>query len=228
MPACTAVIPAAGKSTRAGVKTLKQFHIINGKPVLWHAAQPFLRCEQIAKVRVVIDGEAAAKLAREMFEDANEKVAVIDGGGDTRAKTVANGIAELPEHEPVLIHDAARPCVTDYLVRALINEIGEDENGGLLAIPAADAMKKVAAGKVKKSLSRNNKWRAQTPQLYRAGILRRALAAHPNAEDESAAMQRIGFHPRVVRGRADNIKITDGEDMRLAELILTARAGGGQ
>ena len=219
-----AIIAAAGKSTRTGgtaAAERKQFKSINGMPVLWHAVQPFLRHSQIAQVRVIVDDAAAAKLAGAMFDDA--RVIVMECGGETRAQTVANGIDGISAERLVIIHDAARPCLMDDSLSALIKAGEQDENGALLAIPAGDALKRGFAGKSHKTLSRNNKWRAQTPQAFRAGLLLPALRAHINAADDSAAMEKAGYHPHIVRGRADNIKITDIEDMQLAAAVLSAR-----
>lgn len=217
-----AIIAAAGKSTRTGAKAeRKQFTSINGKPVLWHAAQPFLRHLHIAQVRVIVDDAAAAKLAAAMFDDA--RVIVMDCGGDTRAQTVANGIDGISPERLVIIHDAARPCLTDESLGELITAAEKDDNGALLAIPAGDALKRSFIGKAHKTLSRNNKWRAQTPQAFRAGLLLPALRAHIHAADDSAAMEKAGYRPHIVRGRSDNIKITDADDMQLAAAILSAR-----
>ena len=221
-----AIIAAAGKSTRAaqgqGAHHLKQFCHIDGKAVLWYVLQPFLRCGEIAHIRIMVDGKDAAKLAREIVGK-NGRVEIADDGGETRAGTVVNGLKGIGSEKRVVIHDAARPCLTDDSLRELLAAVGEDDNGGLLAIPVADALKRSFGGKAQRTLSRNNRWRAQTPQVFRAGLLLPALVAHPNAADDSAAMERAGFCPLIVRGRADNIKITDAADLQLAAAILINR-----
>lgn len=221
-----AIIPAAGQSTRTtaggqGAATRKQFAPLCGKPVLWHAAQPFLRRADIVQVRIIVDNAESAKLAGAMFDD--KRVLVMPRGGETRAMTVANGIADIAAGKVVIIHDAARPCLTDLLLDELIKAAGAEESGGLIAIPLGDAMKRGFAGRAMRTLSRNNKWRAQTPQLFPAGLLLPALKAHPHAADDSAAMEKAGHRPLIVRGRADNIKITDDGDIALAAAILSAR-----
>jgi 2-C-methyl-D-erythritol 4-phosphate cytidylyltransferase len=148
-------------------------------------------------------------------------------GGDARAASVHNGLlamrGAIAADDRVLVHDAARPCLPrDALVR-LMGDAAADEAGGLLAIPMADTMKRAdATGRVAATQSRDNLWCAQTPQLFRYGLLLDALATAPLGEvtDEASAVERMGLHPRLVRGDARNLKVTYPEDLALAELIL--------
>ncbi len=151
-------------------------------------------------------------------------------GGSERADTVNNGLKALAEHASpddwVLVHDAVRPCVRASDIDRLINEVSGHADGGLLALPIADTVKRTDDGHiVSETVPRANLWRAQTPQLFPLArlseALMQALAAGDVVTDEAAAVERLGGRPRVVAGHADNIKITVDEDMALAELFMT-------
>ncbi len=226
-----AVIAAAGESKRfcPGAnandwRAAKQFQNINGNPVLWHSAQPFLHCAQIAAVRIIVADESAAQHSRKLFPGEEGRVTVLPLGGKTRAQTIANGIADLQNGDWVLTQDAARPCLAEESLRELILRAEEDDCGGILAVALNDALKEEKEGRALATVARANKWRAQTPQMFRAGDLRRALAKYPQSADESEAMEREGFAPLIVPGRADNIKITTAQDLLFAAAILSARA----
>src|SRR5690606_2268647 len=129
----------------------------------------------------------------------------------------------------VLVHDAARPCLQAADLRALIDGVGRDPVGGLLAVPVGETLKRAgSSGRVERTVSRDGLWRAMTPQMFRYGLLKRALALcidrERNVTDEAAAIEAMGLRPRLVRGRGDNIKITHPEDRGLAAAILAARA----
>jgi len=127
----------------------------------------------------------------------------------------------------VLVHDAARPCLRRSDVRALIEAVGDDTVGGLLAVPLGDTLKAEGAdGRCDRTVPREGLWRALTPQMFRYGVLRRALALSIDRErsvtDEAAAVELLGLRPRLVRGRGDNLKVTHPEDLVLAGAILGA------
>jgi len=139
---------------------------------------------------------------------------------------VRNAIDHLgPRMQPtdwVLVHDAARPCIPKELVEQFLDEIGDDPVGGLLAMPLADTLKSADENqRVATTIPRLNLWRAQTPQMFRAGLLRRGLEARPDATDEAQAVEAVGHSaPRLVQGENSNIKVTFAEDLSLAEMIL--------
>jgi 2-C-methyl-D-erythritol 4-phosphate cytidylyltransferase len=157
---------------------------------------------------------------------------VVALGGATRAQTVANGLDELhrrgaADTDWVLVHDAARCLVTPTLVDRLIDACAGDDVGGLLAQPLADTLKAEAHGRVAATLPRQHKWLAQTPQMFRLGLLRRALAqAGPSVTDEASAIEALGLQPRLVPGSAHNFKVTWPEDFDLAEAVLANRIPG--
>jgi len=155
-------------------------------------------------------------------------------GGQTRRDSVYNGLiatmAELEAHDWVLVHDAARPCLPQRDFENLVRETSNDAVGGILALPVAETVKKAAkdeAGtqRVSATEDRTQLWLAQTPQMFRAGLLAQALErATGSPTDEAAAVEQMGLRPRLVLGSRENLKVTWPEDLALAEGILKARA----
>jgi 2-C-methyl-D-erythritol 4-phosphate cytidylyltransferase len=156
--------------------------------------------------------------------------------GNTRASTVFNGLNSLLEHgattsDWVLVHDAARCLITPEQINALIDACKDDAVGGLLALPLPDTLKSEQSGRVAETLGRSDKWLAQTPQMFRIGALLDALsaagdlsdAANALITDESSAMERQGYSPKLVRGSSQNFKVTYPEDFALAEAVLQNR-----
>jgi 2-C-methyl-D-erythritol 4-phosphate cytidylyltransferase len=132
------------------------------------------------------------------------------------------------ETDWVLVHDAARPCLRQEDLERLFVELGDDAVGGLLAVPLSDTLKRVRTGqRVSETVSRDGLWRALTPQMFRFGLLHRALCLCVERQravtDEASAIEMLGLEPRVVRGHADNIKVTNAEDAALAAAILASR-----
>jgi 2-C-methyl-D-erythritol 4-phosphate cytidylyltransferase len=147
-------------------------------------------------------------------------------GGATRAESVANGLAVLAAsgahaHHWVLVHDAARCLVRPQWVERLIDACWDDRVGGLLALPLADTLKQERSGRVEATLDRTSKWAAQTPQMFRLGLLREALAkAGPAATDEASAVEALGYAPLLVAGEPENFKLTRPSDFDLAQRLL--------
>jgi len=151
-------------------------------------------------------------------------------GGSSRAESVRNGLRALADEarpdDRVLVHDAARPCLASEDLSALIDAVGAKPAGGLLATPVADTLKRVQESEVLETLERTGLWRAQTPQLFPFGILRRALEGDVDLQaltDESSAVERIGVRPQVVHGRGANLKVTTAADWPLAQAALRAQ-----
>lgn len=150
-------------------------------------------------------------------------------GGDTRAQTVLNGLIALSEKSEegdwVLVHDAARPCVRHDDIRKLIKEAGGADDGGILALPVADTVKLTDdKHRISSTVSRENLWRALTPQYFPViglrNALTRALQEGVAITDEASAMEYSGAKPKCIAGHADNIKITYAADLELAEMFL--------
>jgi 2-C-methyl-D-erythritol 4-phosphate cytidylyltransferase len=125
----------------------------------------------------------------------------------------------------VLVHDAARPCLRRSDLQLLYGELDDDPVGGLLAVPVSDTLKAIdTGGRVSHTVARDGLWRALTPQMFRYGLLSRALALcaerERNVTDEASAIEAMGLRPRVVQGRDDNIKVTTAGDAALAAALL--------
>jgi 2-C-methyl-D-erythritol 4-phosphate cytidylyltransferase len=224
-PRYFALIPCAGNGSRAGTSGPKQYERVAGQPMIWHTLSAFAAVQRIARTLVVVapnDG---------FFErNPTTSALVVPCGGATRAASVANGLRELRragavDSDWVLVHDAARCLITPELVDRLIDSCADDEVGGLLAHPLADTLKTEQGGRVAQTLARDDKWLAQTPQMFRLGMLRQALeAAGDQVTDESSAIESMGLKPKLVPAGAQNFKITYPEDFVLAEAVLRGRS----
>jgi 2-C-methyl-D-erythritol 4-phosphate cytidylyltransferase len=190
--------------------------------MLEHSIAAMLSDARIDAVFVVV---APTDTRWSEFRLDDERVEFLPVGGSSRAESVRNGLiaiaARTDDDDRVLVHDAARPCLTEAQLGRLIDEVGVDGSGGLLAIPLADTLKRGEEGRVGMTLDRASMWCAQTPQLFRVGSLRAALSGALDAvTDESSAMERAGHAPRLVLGGASNLKVTTPEDLVLARAIL--------
>lgn len=220
------VIPAAGSGARMGGDRPKQYLELAGQPVLAHTLRRFVGHPALAGIVVVLaPGDPHWPGLDPALRAA---VTPVDGGAE-RADSVRRGLAALADHAAaddwVLVHDAARPCLRRADLDRLLATLARDPVGGLLAVPVRDTIKRVAAGdRVDATVPRDVLWHAQTPQMFRFGLLRDALEAHPDVTDEALAMERAGHAARLVEGHADNLKITRPEDLDLAGWYLGREA----
>ncbi|RQO33291.1 2-C-methyl-D-erythritol 4-phosphate cytidylyltransferase [Herminiimonas sp. KBW02] len=220
-----ALIPAAGVGARMGEKIPKQYVQIAGKPMLRHVLDTFSRADAIAHTFVVVsaeDGYIDATMAS-LHDDSY--TTVLGVGGATRHQSVLNGLramrGEINDDDWVLVHDAARPGLSIGLIDKLINILQDDEVGGLLAVPVVDTLKRAGAeGRVEQTVTRDRLWAAQTPQMFRYGLLLHALEQATAVTDEASAIEALGLQPRLVEGDARNFKVTLPHDVALAELYL--------
>ncbi len=225
------VVPAAGTSRRMGSELPKQYLRISGRPVLEHALAPLLARRDLAGGVVVL--ATADAYWSSLPEPLRARVAIAPGGAE-RCDSVLSGLralADARQQDWVLVHDAARPCLSAGELDRLITECRSDPVGGLLAVPLADTLKRGDDGaRVLETVPREGLWQAQTPQMFRHGRLVQALeaarAAGEQPTDEAAAMERLGLRPRLVRGSPLNVKVTHAEDLAFAEGVLNSRAGG--
>jgi 2-C-methyl-D-erythritol 4-phosphate cytidylyltransferase len=226
-----ALIPAAGSGTRMSSATSrtapKQYLTLAGKPMLWHAVRA-LCVPPVAGVFVVL-GAADEQFAREDWSAFGDKVHPLYCGGETRRDSVLNGlVASANVVDPddwMLVHDAARPCLPSADLRRLLDEGAGDAIGAILALPVAETVKtagKDEAGvqRIAATQDRSQLWLAQTPQMFRAGLLTQALARAPGATDEASAVEKMGLKPRLVLGSRQNLKVTYPEDVAIAEALL--------
>ncbi|MCX7166782.1 MAG: 2-C-methyl-D-erythritol 4-phosphate cytidylyltransferase [Rhodocyclales bacterium] len=231
-----ALVPAAGSGSRmgglSGRAMPKQYLPLAGQPMIRHALATLCATPAIANVFVVLAPDDILWPAAEMAS-LGPKLRVLRCGGDTRAHSVANGLRAMAGelgappgigNDWVLVHDAARPCLTVALVEKLIAEVGEDDAGGLLAVPVADTLKRAdGGGRILQTVSRDGLWQAQTPQMFRHRLLLDALDFAPQVTDEASAIEALNFSPRLVAADASNLKVTYPLDLQLAGWILQNR-----
>jgi len=219
-----ALIPAAGVGARMGASSPKQYLQIGGKPMLRHTIDAFRSSPLIAHTYVVVspDDPFIGGVAPP------DGVTVLRCGGATRMESIRNGLRILRDsvaaEDWILVHDAARPGLDAELIERLIVETGEHPAGGLLALPVVDTVKRSDAGRVA-TVSRDGLWLAQTPQMFRYGLLCRALdaALDPSAiTDDASAVEALGLAPKLVEGHPRNLKVTLPADVRIAEMYLAA------
>jgi len=220
-----AVVPAAGAGRRMGAAQPKQYLALLGRPMLLHTLERLGSCPGIRGVAL---GIAADDDEWTALDYRPEWLRCVCEGGAERAQTVRNVLRAMRDFTAdmdwVLVHDAARPCVSHAEIRSLM-ELAAQGDGGLLGLPVSDTVKRAdAAGRVLATVPREGLWRAQTPQMFRYAALLAALeeglAAGRAITDEASAMEQAGYHPLLVAGRAENLKVTHPEDLRLAELYL--------
>ena len=227
MPKIFALVPAAGQGTRLGEAMPKQYLALAGRPMLFHSLATLASVPRVERVLAILaPGDRYWEAQDRAALPA--KVEALFAGGATRGESVANALAAMQGRASpddwVLVHDAARPCIAREWVERLIDAVGDDAAGGLLAMPVADTLKRAAgADRVAQTVEREGLWRAQTPQMFRYGLLRQGLARLPGATDESQAVEAVGGRPRLVAGDNANFKVTFAEDLPLAEMILQRR-----
>jgi 2-C-methyl-D-erythritol 4-phosphate cytidylyltransferase len=236
---CFALVPCAGIGARAGALGPKQYAPLAGRPLVAWTLEALSQVGELEGTLVVL-APGDARFDALVADGGIEVVGalwVARAGGATRADTVAAGLVELiargaHRHDWVLVHDAARCLVRPAAVRRLIAECRDDEVGGLLALPVADTLKRGDGEgpreRVSATVSRQAIWAAQTPQMFRIGMLADALRegiARPELTitDEASAIEAQGLSPRLVRGDFENLKITFPEDFALAERLLRSR-----
>ena len=225
-----ALIPAAGVGARIGAAIPKQYVPIAGKPMLQHVLETFAAAPAIAHTFLVVsgaDGHIGALLPA--LAHCSERLTVLYQGGASRHDTVRQGLqamrSQVRDSDWVLVHDAARPGLTAALITQLIATLGQDPVGGLLAMRVVDTLKHAGAGdRSEGTVPRAGLWSAQTPQMFRYGLLQRAHELGGGHSDEAGAIEALGLHPRLVEGSARNFKVTLPQDFALAELFLKGSA----
>jgi len=245
VPRLFALVPCAGVGARAGIGRPKQYAPLAGRALVAHTLAALSAVPRLAATLVVLapdDEVFEAEVPGWGQGDAAERQWLARCGGEARADSVANGLAELlargaQPHDWVLVHDAARCLLQPAWVDRLIDACADDEVGGLLALPIADTLKQSARGsgsggsmagqadeRATATVDRAGKWAAQTPQMFRLGLLRPALAQAASAgtpvTDEASAIEALGWQPKLVPGPLENFKLTWPADFALAERLL--------
>jgi 2-C-methyl-D-erythritol 4-phosphate cytidylyltransferase len=222
-----ALIPAAGSGTRLPAEAPKQYLPLAGKPMLWHAVRAVC-VPRVESVFVVLAPEDKT-FATHDWSAFGERLQPLYCGGETRRDSVYNGLVaamnDIQADDWLLVHDAARPCLPEKDLDKLMREIEGHEVGGILALPIAETVKRVSQEKIQATEDRSQLWLAQTPQMFRAGLLVQALQRSRGVvTDEASALEQMGLKPRLVAGSRENIKVTWPEDFAMAESILAMRA----
>lgn len=219
-----AVVPAAGVGQRMQADRPKQYLPLAGATVIEHTLSRLLQANVFAGVAVAISSEDP--YWPELGISRHPQV-IAAAGGKERADSVLSALKSLQgrasEDDWVLVHDAARPCLTGDDIHHLIETLKDDDVGGILALSSHDTLKRVDAGSISATIDRSHVWRALTPQMFRYGMLRDALQeaeGNPGVTDESSALELQGYRPKIVEGRPDNIKITRPEDLALAQFYM--------
>lgn len=227
MPRHYAIVPAAGSGSRFGSGTPKQYLDLLGRPLIHHALAALVACPAVDRVWVVLSPEDN-EWNRHDWSDLGPKLETLRCGGATRADSVSNGLQAAAmvaaDDDWILVHDAARPCISGEMLAALFAELAADPVGGILAVPVADTVKRAdAEQRVAATEPRDGLWQAQTPQMFRYRLLREALEKCREVTDEAGAIEALGLKPKLVRADATNLKVTYPADLALAAMILRGR-----
>jgi 2-C-methyl-D-erythritol 4-phosphate cytidylyltransferase len=223
---CYALVPCAGVGARAGAPGPKQYAPVAGRAMVAHTLAALGRVERLVATLVVLAADDAQFERHVPGFSASQRGWAARCGGATRAASVANGLAELAARgaaaeDWVLVHDAARCLIRPEWVDRLIDACIDDPVGGLLALPLADTLKQERDGRAFATVDRAGKWAAQTPQMFRIGLLREALTrAGAAVTDESSAIEALGQAPKLVKGELANFKLTWPQDFALAAQLL--------
>ncbi|WP_027458339.1 2-C-methyl-D-erythritol 4-phosphate cytidylyltransferase [Dechloromonas agitata] len=227
MPRHFAIVPAAGSGSRFGAEKPKQYLDLLGRPLIFHTLKALTACPDIERVWVVLAPDDPW-WPRTDWSELGAKLETVRCGGATRAESVSNGLQAAAmvaaDDDWVLVHDAARPCLSPAMLDALFADLANDPVGGILAVPVADTLKRAdAEQRVAATEPRDGLWQAQTPQMFRYGLLCDALQKCRDVTDEAGAVEALGLRPKLVRGDATNLKVTYPADLPLAAMILRAR-----
>ena len=224
------LIPAAGSGLRFGDALPKQYQQLCGRTLLEHSVRALAQARTIRTIYVVL-APGDEHFRNCAWDGLDAHVVALYCGGPTRAASVYNGLIAmrnaLDDRDWMLVHDAARPCLTGQELARLIEEVGEDEAGGLLALPVTDTLKRAdAQGRTSATVPREGLFRALTPQMFRYRLLVEALHAADRARvtDEAAAIEALGLKPRLVPGSSTNLKVTHPQDLVVVRAILEAQA----
>jgi 2-C-methyl-D-erythritol 4-phosphate cytidylyltransferase len=218
------IVPAAGVGKRMQADRPKQYLELAGKPVIEQTLSRLLQANVFEAIAVAVSREDPywpdLAIAR------HERILTAPGGKE-RADSVLSALKSIRDKASdtdwVLVHDAARPCITAGDIHHLIACLIHDDVGGILALSSHDTLKNVQDGRIAGTLDRNHIWRALTPQMFRYGMLKNALEeaeGNPAITDEASALELKGLRPKIVEGRPDNIKITRPEDLPLAQFYM--------
>ncbi len=218
------IIPAAGAGLRMGGATPKQFLSLEGVPIFVHTVRKFIASDAIDEVILALRREDMERAQRDVDRERFSKPVRLVAGGSTRQETVARALAEVPPTAPlVVVHDAVRPFVELEMIQRIV-DAARRSGAAIFGIPSVDTVKQVERQMILGTIPRERIVLAQTPQAFRAGILReafaRATADNYPGTDESSLVERLGHNVTVLMGSDRNIKITKPSDLPLARLYI--------
>mgnify|MGYP000123092853 CR=1 FL=1 len=223
-PKYFAVVPAAGVGKRMQADRPKQYLPLQNQTVIECTLTRLLQADVFTTIAVAISAEDPYWPELDISKHAKILTAA---GGKERADSVLSALKSLENQvqadDWVLVHDAARPCITSGDMHKLIETLKNDATGGILALPSHDTLKQVNGDNIQSTLDRRTVWRALTPQMFRYGVLKQALQQTQGnlaITDEASALELTGLPAKIVEGRPDNIKITQPEDLLLAQFYL--------
>ena len=218
------IIPAAGHGSRLGQSIPKQFTRIGDKTILEYIDAVFARIKSIESVFIALNPKEKT-IANGNYQFSN-KTTILYTGGKSRAQTVLYSLLEInkqiDENDWVMVHDAARIGITEFMINQFIREVSTNKVGGIVAIPVTDTVKKINKKlEVIGTRDRDVLWLAQTPQMFRNKILKKALKNFQGIPtDEAEAVEALGLKPKLFKGNAQNFKITYPEDLVRAQNAL--------
>jgi len=218
------IIPAAGESSRMGSPTPKQFSSFHGKTILEFVESIFSNLILISSITVALNKNQ--KFIENLGCQFSKKTTLIDCGGSTRAETVLNALETIEKNvdqqDWIMVHDAARLGINESLINNFIRSLENDKVGGILAIPVSDTVKRVNnKQQIVRTEERDEIWLAQTPQMFRFDLLKKALKLFKGTPtDESEAIEAMGLSPKIIKGNLVNFKITYPEDLVRVERLI--------
>jgi len=227
-----AIVVAGGKGTRFGGNRAKQFLELNAIPIIVHTLRQFERSQQIDSVVIVLPPAemAAFQSLQDKFD--LKKVARVVAGGETRAQSVQNGLAAIKKADVVAVHDGVRPLVTPDEIDEVVSAAAAS-GAAVLVAPVGDTIKEIENNRVTRTVPREGLRRALTPQCFRVDLLKRAYEGLAEIEasgievtDDSFLVERLGVNIAAISGSARNIKITNEEDLAVAEILLKSVVRG--
>lgn len=220
------IIPAAGNGSRMGAESPKQYLSLHGKPLIQYVIKVFEQANRVNAIHIILSEEDAHW--RSTYLHLSSKLQVHYCGGESRAQTVLNGLNAISDQvaadDWILVHDAARPGLSNLMLNHLLTTLEDDAVGGLLALPLADTLKRADnEQRVSATLPRNDLWQAQTPQMFHYATLKKALMNFVGTPtDEAEAIEALGLKPKLVTGELRNLKVTYPQDLAVLSALLSS------
>lgn len=218
------IIPAAGTGSRLRSQIPKQFSNIGSKTIIGWIEFIFSNVSSINTISVAVNPNE--QYIENISQDFSSKATVYKSGGDTRSETVLNTLNQIKKNvdsnDWIMVHDAARLGINESMINKFISEIGNHKVGGIMAIPVADTVKRVnKSGEIIGTENRSEIWLAQTPQMFRYKVLKKAIEQFKGfPTDECEAVEFLGLKPKIFLGNATNFKVTYPEDMEHIKAIF--------